>query len=428
MKTTVENINTVQKRVNIEITVEDVNKEFKKALQSLRGKAKISGFRPGKAPLNIIKKLYGANVAGDVGEKLIQGTLFKALTDEDITPIAQPVIDVEKAPAEDEAFTFTAVVDILPQLEFSDYKNLNLDVDKFEVSDDLMQKELRAMQRRSIVTKPILEGELIAAAGHLATINQKALLEGNEVPQFTAEKFDVALGEGELFEGLEKAILGMRQGEEKEVDIELPKDYGDESLAGKTLHFHLKIEELKKFELPEINDEFAKDMQCETAEEFKSKVKENLQSQCDRQNRQLKETAILNEIVEKYEFEVPPAMVDQVIDSMINEMPHQQPEQRQQALKDEELRGHLKDAAKRRTKNTLILWHVSKTENIEVTDEDVNKKVDETLAMYGLSGHEQAAQLRSTFEKNIRENYIFEKSMDFLIESTNFKENVKNFD
>jgi trigger factor len=141
-----------------------------------------------------------------------------------------------------------------------------------------------------------------------------------------------------------------------------------------------------------------------------------MQNRADELSRQRLETAILDKLVEANPFEVPPAMVDQVIDSMIDELPHRSQEERQAALRNGEIRKGFRDTAKRRTQNTLVLWHVTQRENLQVTDDEVNERLEQTLAGAGVQDPKQAARLRKNLELRIRENMIFEKAMNFLID------------
>ena len=265
MRSSMENVNSVQKRVSVELTTDEVDSAFKAALQNLQKKAKVQGFRPGKAPLNIIKKMYGGSVLAEVGDKLINTHMFAALTEQEIRPISSPVIETADTPEEGKPFTFKALVDIMPVLEFDDYKGLTVKADAYEVVEDMIGKEIKQLQRRQAQTTSVDDKDAKAEAGHMATISHEATLDGEKLAQMDIKDMPVALGEGELFEGLEKQIIGMKQGDSKNADVSLPKDFGDAELAGKTLNFKIDLSELKNLVLPEVNDEFAKDLNFDSA-------------------------------------------------------------------------------------------------------------------------------------------------------------------
>lgn len=415
MKSTVEHLNSVQCRVNVEISAQEVNAAFENAYRKLQKKARIQGFRPGKAPLNVLRKIYGANVSSEVHESLINQHLFAALNEQTIRPIASPVVETKAVPAQDAEFSFSAVVDVMPKIEIDGYKGVEVTVEKYTVKDETMQREIDALRRRQARTREVEAGAK-AEAGMLATVNHSASLDGVDQPSLRVEDMNVALGQNELYEGLESEILGMGIGATKSARIALPETYGDPELAGKTLDFSITVTNLKHLEMPELDDELAKDLEFGSKDELLSRVKEHMQTRADELSRQRLETAILDKLVEAHPFEVPPAMVDQVIDSMIDELPHRSQEERQAALRNDEMRKGFRDTAKRRTQNTLVLWHITQRENLQVTDDEVRERLEETLAGAGVQDPKQAARLRKNLELRIRENMIFEKAMNFLID------------
>jgi trigger factor len=415
MKSTVEQLNSVQCRVNVEISAQEVNAAFENAFRKLQKKARVQGFRPGKAPINVLRKIYGANVSSEVHESLINQHLFAALNEQTIRPIASPVVETKAVPAQDAEFSFSAVVDVMPKIEIDGYKGVEVTVEKYAVKDETMQREIDALRRRQARTREVEAGAK-AAAGMLATVNHSASLDGVDQPSLRVDDMNVALGQNELYEGLENEILGMGVGETKAARIALPETYGDPELAGKTLDFSITVTALKHLDMPELDDELAKDLEFGSKDELLSRVKEHMQNRADELSRQRLETAILDKLVEANPFEVPPAMVDQVIDSMIDELPHRSQEERQAALRNDEIRKGFRDTAKRRTQNTLVLWHVTQRENLQVTDDEVKERLEQTLAGAGVRDPKQAARLRKNLELRIRENMIFEKAMSFLID------------
>lgn len=421
MKSTVEQLNPVQYRVNVEVSPEEVDKAFDLAYRSLQKKAKIQGFRPGKAPVNVIRKLYGASVSSDVAEKLINQHLFEALNQQTIRPIASPVVETREAPSNGKTFSFSAVVDIMPTMEFDDYKGIVVDADKYSVKDETIDRELYMLRRRQARTRPAEDGQP-AAKGHVAAISHTAMLDGKEMPRLKVDQMTVALGENEIFEGLEAEILGMKVGDTKTARVTVPETYGDAEIAGKALDFTISLKDLKNMDLPALDDEFAKDLDMEGLEQLKKNVREHLEQRATDMSRQKLEGAILDKIIDKHPFEVPPAMVDQVIDSMIQEMQHRSEDERAQALRDKNLREEFLATAKRRTQNTLVLWHVNQKEQLQITDDEVKQRVDGVLAQSGIQDPKQITRLRQNLDARVRENLIFEKAMNFLIDNAKVTE------
>jgi trigger factor len=416
MKSTVEQLNPVQYRVNVEIEPAEVNQAFETAYKNLQRKARIQGFRPGKAPLGVIRKLYGGQVSGEVNEKLINLHLFSALNEKEIRPIASPMVELKTAPVENQGFNFSAVVDVMPTLELGDYKGVAVSAETYTVKDETLDRELHLLRQRQARTRSIEPGQP-AAKGMLAAVSHTATLDGGDVPNMRVDNMTVALGEHELFPDLEAALIGMGIGDKKQVTIKLPADYGDQDLAGKELLFDLTVNDLKHLDVPALDDEFAKDLNFESADKLKENVKAHLEGRAKDLGRQKVETAVLDKIIEAHPFEVPPAMVDQVIDSMIQELQHPNEDARAKALKDQDLRKSMLATAKRRTQNTLVLWHVTQKEKLAVTDQEVKDQVEQAVRSTGLADPKQLARLRKNIEPRVRENMIFAKAMDFLIDN-----------
>lgn len=416
MKSTVEQINPVQYRVNVEVSPEEVNVAFEAAYRSIQKKARIQGFRPGKAPLGMIRKLYGPNVAGEVHEKLINQHLFNALGEQQVRPIASPVVEANSLPNEGNGYQFSAIVDTMPTIEITDYKGVAVNAETYSVKDETIARELDMIRRRQARTRPAEPGQP-ASKGMVAQLSHTATHDGKPVPGMDVTGLSVALGEGELYEGLENEVLGMTVGQTKTAKVKLPDTYGDADLAGKELEFSIALKDLNHLDLPALDDELAKDLSFESLDKLKGEVQSHLEARAKDMSRQKVETAVLDKILASHPFEVPPAMVDQVIDSMISDMGFETDDQRKKALRDKDLRQRLLDTAKKRTQNTLLLWHVTQKEQLQVTDEDVKNRVEQAIQSTGLTDPKQTARLRQNIEPRVRENLIFEKAMDFLIDN-----------
>jgi trigger factor len=416
MKSSVEKINPVQYRLNIEVTSDEVNSAFEAALKKIQRKAKIQGFRPGKAPFGVIKKLYGGNVSADVHQDLVNKHLFKALDEQTIRPIAAPVVDSDKLPAQNEAFNFSAVVDIMPTIEIDNYKGVEVSVEKFKVKEETIDRELRMLRRRHAKTRAVESGAK-AAKGMLAAISHTATVDGNDLPQMNVNNMTVQLGEDEIFADLESAMLGMALGETKQATVKVPESYQDPAVAGKDVTFNITLNDLKHMDVPELNDEFAKEMDFESATALSDDVRKHMEGRAEEMRRQRLENAILDKLLAAYPFDVPPAMVDQVIDSLINELRFNSEDERKGALANKEVRNSFLETAKRRTQNTLILWHVTQKENLQASEEEVAERVNGVAAQFGIDDPKRLAQVKRNLEARVRENMIFEKAMDYLVQN-----------
>lgn len=426
MKATVEEINTVQKRIKVTVSLENVNKAFNSAYSKLQKKAKVHGFRPGKAPINIIKRIYGENVSYEVGEKLINEHLFSALKENEVNPIASPVVEAENNPSWNAEYSFSAVVDVMPSISLNEaYKGLEISRTEYKYDDTTVERELKLLARKYAKTTRLEDDKAIAASGHMATISHKAELGGQKLPDMDIDGALVALGQDEIFPELEKAILGMSVGSDKNVDITIPSDYQDLEIAGKSVSFHITLDDLKKLELPTLDDDFAKDLDFESMDALKESITKQLADHTENLNKQEMETKLLEGLLSKVDFEVPPAMVDQVIDSMITEIQFKDQADRTKALKDEEIRKSMRTQAKEKAQNTMALWEVIKAEGLSVSDDEVKSHI---RSFSHNTAEQTDEQIESTFKSignRLRENMLFDKAVQFLSSEAKVSTNVE---
>jgi trigger factor len=408
----------------VELSAVDVKSAFDSVYRKLQQKARINGFRPGKAPMNVIRKMYGSSIAYDVADQLVRNHLFSAIEQQSLRPIAAPVLETMDLPKEDNDYSFSALVDILPALKIEGYKGLSLEASTAEVSDADVERELEMIQRRHAKTKDTDEGTA-AGANHIVTISQKAKVDGEDFPEFTFESVPVELGKKYLLPELEDALTGMKAGEEKELSIQVPEHVNDKSKVGKTAQCTVKLEKVVEILLPEINDELAKDMGVDSLDALKTNIRDRLQRQADGAKRSQLETAIFDQLSASNNFEVPPSMVDQVIDSMFDEMEFQSDAQRKAAKSNEDERKRLRDTAKQRAKNTLILSEIIKSESIQVNDDDFDSYVKE-LVGGAQGGKELDAKLiesiKASMGPHARESLLFKKALDFVIDNAKVTE------
>tara|TARA_B100001094_G_scaffold322015_1_gene370669 strand:- start:1880 stop:3163 length:1284 start_codon:yes stop_codon:yes gene_type:complete len=424
MKAQVEEINSVQKRIKIECGKDDVNLVFDNVYKNVRKKAKIQGFRTGKAPLGMIRKLYGASVASEVADKLIRQYLFEAMESESIQPISAPVLETSTLPEQDKEYSFSAVIDLMPNVTVEGYKGLELSYTAAKLGEDSVNEELTALRSQQAKTQPTEEGAS-AKEGMLVTFDQAATIDGKEIKEMQAQEIKAEIGKQQLFPALEEALVGMKVGEEKEAKFTLPDNYNDKDIAGKEASVNLVLKALHTPILPELDDEFAKDLGLESLDELKTKVAERLEQQAEGFKRNQLESQIFTALDKANQFEVPPVIVDQVIDSMIAESAGDKADEKQVAeLKSEKAtRDRFREDAKARSRNTLMLHEIIKNEKLEVTDEDLEESIK---SMFAGSGQEIDSSILQSLKKSMnqqqRENLLFKKAVDFVITNSTITE------
>ncbi len=414
LNTTIEEINSVQRRVKVSVAPAVVTRAFDDAYRNIQKKAKLQGFRPGKAPLTLIKKLYSDSVRGEVVEALINKHLFEVLREKKINPVTSPVVENIEEIAPEKEFAFSAVVDVMPEIKVKDYKGLNLTADKYEVKEDAVSREIDFLRRRNAKTKSIA-ADAVAGPGHLASIGHKVFHEGNLIENMDVEEFQVALGFKEIFADLENAIVGMKVGETKKADITLPAEYNDPALAGKPVQFEITLKSLQELAMPAVDDEFAKDVGFDTAEKLDASIRSQLHKHGDKMRRQKLEGQIMNELRARNNFDVPPSMVDQVIDSMIMELNIPDEKEKKKLLKNEDLRKSFRDTAKTKAQNTLMLWRIAQEEKIEVTDDAIRNHVKENMPGVDTWEEKKLDDLVRSLRPRLQDNLVFELALDYVI-------------
>ncbi len=427
LTSSVEEINSVQRRIKVSLPPDLVAIAFEDAYRKVQKKAKLQGFRPGKAPITIIKKFYGDSVRSDVGEQLINKHLFQILKDKNINPIAPPVVENMDVPASDKPFTFSAIVDIMPEIDVKNWKGLTLSANTYEIKPETLTREVDLLRRRQAKTKELTTPGK-ASAGHLATIGHKVYKDGLLIENMDVEEFPVALGFKEIFVDLENSILGMSIGETKKTTITLPDNYNEPSLAGKAVEFEITLKNLQDLTLPEYNDEFCKDVGFDSVSALSAEITLQLTKRGSQLRRQKLEGAIMDQLRTSNNFEVPPSMVDQVIDSMINELNIEDQKEKKALLKNDEVRKSFRDTAKIKAQNTLILWRIAQAEKLEVTDDRIRKHILDNAPGSDKWDDKKMTDFIKQVRPRVQENLSFEMALDHIVANGKVTETVVELD
>lgn len=378
-------------KVELEFVVskERFNEALDEAFKKNSSKFKIAGFRNGKVPRNVVEKMYGEGVMYDEAFNIVADEEYvKAVTENNLEVVSHPEVEI-KAIGKDKDLEFTVVVYVKPEIELKQYKGLEIEKVETEVTDADVEHELGHVQDKNarIVTK---EGAV--EDGDIAVIDFEGFLDGVAFEGGKAEKYELGIGSHSFIPGFEEQIVGMKAEEEKDINVTFPENYGNTDLAGKEVIFKIKLHEVKKKELPAIDDEFAKDVsEFNTLEEYKADIKEKLKTSKEAQAKAEKETKTMDKLAEQVEVTLPEPMVDHEIEHMVKDF--EQNLQYQGLTLDkyleilnmsmDDLKNQFRDNAVKSIKMNLAMEYVIKAENIEVTDEDVNAKIEELASVYG---------------------------------------------
>lgn len=378
-------------KVELEFVVskERFNEALDEAFKKNSSKFKIAGFRNGKVPRNVVEKMYGEGVMYDEAFNIVADEEYvKAVTENNLEVVSHPEVEI-KAIGKDKDLEFTVVVYVKPEIELKQYKGLEIEKVETEVTDADVEHELGHVQDKNarIVTK---EGAV--EDGDIAVIDFEGFLDGVAFEGGKAEKYELGIGSHSFIPGFEEQIVGMKAEEEKDINVTFPENYGNTDLAGKEVIFKIKLHEVKKKELSAIDDEFAKDVsEFNTLEEYKADIKEKLKTSKEAQAKAEKETKTMDKLAEQVEVTLPEPMVEHEIEHMVKDF--EQNLQYQGLTLDkyleilnmsmDDLKNQFRDNAVKSIKMNLAMEYVIKAENIEVTDEDVNAKIEELASVYG---------------------------------------------
>ncbi|MDE6922255.1 MAG: trigger factor [Oscillospiraceae bacterium] len=386
------NIKSNEKKENstFELVIEVGAPEFQAAIDKVYNRQKksinVPGFRKGKAPRKMVEKMYGAEIFFEDAISLAYPDAYEAaLKEAGIDPVAYPQLEVLDVSSE--GFTFKAVVTVKPEVSIQDYKGLQVAKTEVKVSAADIKAELKPYIDRA---SRLVSVERKAKKGDTAVIDFEGFKDGVPFQGGKGENYSLELGSGSFVPGFEEQVIGMKAGEEKELDITFPENYAAE-LAGAAVVFKVKVHEIKEKQEPEVDDEFAKDVsEFDTLDEFKKdlgdKLKARRQEQADREF----ETAVIDALIEKLECDVPEAMIDYQADKMLDDYANRIQSQgigfedylRMMGMTMDDMRAQSKTAAARTVRSDLALEAVAAAEGLEISDTAVDEEISRLAEQY----------------------------------------------
>lgn len=380
MQVTVEAINPVTKKVSIEIPAERVDAEIEKAYTGIQKKAKLQGFRPGKAPMQLIRRTYGDTMRDEVMRRFYEQTLFKALDEHKIEPIDSPTIESDIL-EQGSPFKYSALVEIMPEILLNQYTGFEVSKEKFVLNPDNIEGEIRRMQENMAQIIP-LDEDAVVENGHTVSLDYTFTVEGFPEENSNAEDAELEVGSNRMLPGFEEQLVGMKCGDQKEIRITLPEDYRNKNAAGKAGLFQVTLKEVKRKELPELDDEFARQFgDYETMDQLRSQMAEYLEKQeTERIENELKER-VIQTLIGKNPLDVPQSMVKRQLDHMLENLQKRLKSQHMSmdmmGLDEDGFRLRFRDSAEDKVKGGLLLMALVEKENITVSDDDLAERFEQ---------------------------------------------------
>lgn len=428
MKVKVENVENKTNEVKLEITVE--SEKFEAAIQDVFKKNSryfnIPGFRKGKAPFKMVEKMYGKEIFYEDAFNEVAGVAYEeAIKEQKLEVVSKPEIDVVQIEAGKDLI-FTAVVATKPEVKLGKYKGIELKKVEYTVSDEDVNHELGHMAERN--ARLVSVEDRAVETDDVAVIDFEGFVDGVAFEGGKAENHELTIGSGAFIPGFEDQVIGMKIGEEKDINVKFPEEYFSENLSGKDATFKVKLHEIKKKELPELNDEFAKDFsEFETLEELKKSIKEKQEKANESKAKYELENNAVEEVCKNAEVEIPAGMIEVEIDNMEKDMDARlgyQGMKLEQYLEmlgktREEFRGEYREQAENQIKSRLVLEAIAKDAKITVAEEDIAKKINEMAKHYGKKEEEikENVALRQYVEEGLKS----EKTIEFIMTNAKIK-------
>lgn len=416
---------------DVKFTMEFTADEFEQAQIQVYKKNKeqftIDGFRKGKAPRTIIEKHYGEGIFfEDAINELFSAEYPKALNELDLEVIESPRAEFSKI-AKGEGFTVTITVAVEPEVEVKDYLGVEIEKITNEVKDEDVDREIEMLQKRN-ARMVVVERE--AALEDTVILDYAGFVGEEQFEGGTAERQELKLGSGMFIPGFEEQLVGVKPGEKKDVTVTFPEEYHAPDLAGKEAVFHCLVHEVKVEELPELDDEFAKDVsEFDTLDELKASTRERLEKYAEAGSVEQMKEAILDKIYQATEVELPDSMVEEEIDKMVRELDQQLQYQGlgvQQYLQFTgsdmaSFRGELKGDAEKRVKTRLILDGIARQEKIDATEEEIDDEIKIMASQYNMEVAKVKEILGEESIKYIKKDVQTKKAVELLYEKAVIK-------
>jgi len=410
----------VVRTLEVEVEPARVARAFDRAYRALGRQARIRGFRPGKVPRNVLERMYGASVAEDVERSLVAETLPEAVSRAGLQPVAEPSVEAQP-PLADAAFRYSARIEVKPSFTLPEVRGLPVSRPDSDVGVAEVEQELENLRQRHA---PLVEEseEVAAARGHVLAIDFRGEIDGQPFEGGSGQDVEVELGAGRMIPGFEEQLEGARAGEAREVRVTFPEGYGNAELAGREAVFRVQVGAVKRRALPELDDEFAKDVSEEFSSlgELRSRIRGDLEAAREKQAEQAVRRGVLDALLARVPFEVPPGMVERRLQRRLSAA-HRQLEQG--GVPHESIHAQLdrwaeewRPLAEREVREALLLEAVAAQEGLGAEDAELEDRIERLAADQGV----EAARLRKAYQEAdlmeaLRVQVVDEKALELLV-------------
>ncbi len=420
MKSTIEDINEVKKKIRIEVSPEDIKKEKDRAVAEIARTASIPGFRPGKAPKALVERHFGDELRSDVVSRLVTDAYLKAVAEHRISPVMNPEISevsgLSLAPGE--PLSFTATVEVRPRIELADYDKIEIKKPEVTVSDEEVKQTLDRL--REMYAELEVVGGRPAEKGDTLIIDFEGFQAGQPVAGAKSNDYMITIGAGNIIPGFDEQLVGLNKGDSKEIRVTLPDDFQDKDLAGREMTFHVTVKEIKRAVVPELNDDFAKDVGGhETVEDLEKRIRQDIEARKKSEAAAEMREEILSRLVDTHSFDVPPVMIEGELQYMLRQQLTRLAKQGMdyKSFDQHKFREEKRELAVKRAKGMLILDAIAEKEGVSVSDNEVNAAIHS----FARSSGQSVDAIRSYYEsqdeglEGLRASIMRDKTLNLLL-------------
>jgi len=429
MDVKVEQLGPIKKKIDVVISPEEVSEEIGSTYKRLKKTVKIRGFRPGKVPRDVLKRYYKEQIEGEVISKLIQASYPEALKRLQIVPISQPVVENEVL-EEGKEFFYSASFEVKPEIELKDYLNLKVEKEEFKVTKEGVENRLVALRESHASVKEVEEDRPIKV-GDFVLVNISGRFQGKPFEGGEIKDHLLEVGPDTYLPGLSKKLTGLKKDSSEDVVLKLPEDYYRKDLAGREVDLKIEIKGLKEKILPELDDNFARDLgEYQTLEDLKKKLWESVEQEEKQRIESLVKNRVVEQLIEKNPFEVPSSMVERQVEFMMADAQRvllsQGSSFEKLGIPVDTMRGNYRGEAEKQVKCSLLVEIIAAKEGIAVNDNEIEEKLKD-IAKSNKQNVEKVKDFyrRKGLWEGLKIKMLENKTLDFLLEKSTIVEVAK---
>lgn len=422
MSVQVEKLEKNMAKLTVEVNAEDFKAAIKKAFNKNKNRFAIPGFRKGKAPQAMIEKMYGEGVFyEDAADEAINASYAEAMKESGLDIVSRPEVTIEKI-GKDEPFVYSALVAVKPEVTLGQYKGVEVEKADASVSAEDVEAELKKVQEQN--ARLLTVEDRGVEDGDQTVIDFEGFVDGKGFEGGKAEDYPLTIGSHSFIDTFEEQLIGKKIGEECEVNVTFPTEYHAADLAGKPATFKVTVKEIKVKELPELNDEFASEVsEFDTLDEYKKDVEKKLAEKKEIEANSKNEDAVVAKVVENATMEIPDKMIDAQAENMVQDMARRMQSQglsldmylKYTGMTVEQMKEQARPDAEKRIRTRLVLEAVAKAENIQISDEKVDKEVAKMAEAYKMEVEKLKSYMSESDVKQMKEDLAVQQAVDLLV-------------